>query len=919
MVYYLRKVFCLSFMLLAIGCTEGAPEVSALGSTLFMSSKSPSPFDQENTGEYLIFSGQCVGLVNRFQFRLDNLPWEDVPASAATPASGESPPVPSTYDVNCGDGNFNFYYFMSQINNYIMTQTGDPDYDPARVEIQGLDINNNVVPGTILFQRLPAVALRIDPDFHNNNSASWWTELIENEQTIRLRISLIDATGKQVRRYSTEGDLTVNLSTALVSGTSASTGFFFPTDGMNNCLPSVITTATFQAGGGGGSSESITICYTPSGVTAAATVRLNVTATGLTPTDKQFLVLNPNQAINMLVAGNGFNQSIPNILVRGALYKFRSNLSPLDTHQNQRVQSFEGSHLINANSTSVNFLKASRDYTCTGTGVRVGSIDCSASSAMNFPFIMNILATDSAGTLSLSMNSSPVPACSNCEIDTQGKGDGIVPIAGYQTNSQFFEVVGGPTTYSQPRLFYDDRIKDGECREATISLANANGHTIPGVIGFNPLLTVEVSLGSGITFYQNQNCTTYARGPNGVVTKIIPKGNGQFYIAGSFTTYNGEPRNGLALINEDGSLDENYNPSSPGIIFDLVPLDDGKVIIAGDFAGRIQLLNENGQPMPGLGVSIASGLIYSMEKVRINDNEDHIYVAGSFTSPRNKLLKIVRTYAPATETESFSLSSSSLATSGNEIKKIIFHNNFLYVAANASSLVYLERVNVTNSTWFIDTSWDVTGYLDSMTGLVNTLAIDPDGLKLLVGGDFSFSSIAPFISRQNFIAFNLSDADVVSYSVNPIFNLNIRDIKVREGFVYVSGDFTSFDSIPTHNRAAKFAASGNLFTTVATWRPDVNASVISLATTNSGLLLGGSFTDLNLEGNNRLGKLNYNNLALPSNFNKNGQNNLSIGFSRFDLLKRFYIRRDSAINGDVNITIRDGVQNFNYVLRKTNN
>jgi uncharacterized delta-60 repeat protein len=74
-------------------------------------------------------------------------------------------------------------------------------------------------------------------------------------------------------------------------------------------------------------------------------------------------------------------------------------------------------------------------------------------------------------------------------------------------------------------------------------------------------------------------------GANGDVSNITVQADGKIIIGGIFTTYNGSPRNGLARLNTDGSLDTTFNPGAgaDGVVSTIVVQADGKIIIGGMF------------------------------------------------------------------------------------------------------------------------------------------------------------------------------------------------------------------------------------------------------------------------------------------------------------------------------------------------
>jgi len=71
----------------------------------------------------------------------------------------------------------------------------------------------------------------------------------------------------------------------------------------------------------------------------------------------------------------------------------------------------------------------------------------------------------------------------------------------------------------------------------------------------------------------------------GSVLSIIPQGD-KIIIAGTFTSYQNVPRNNIARINSDGSLDNTFNASGSGAnrrIEKMIQQEDGKILIAGWF------------------------------------------------------------------------------------------------------------------------------------------------------------------------------------------------------------------------------------------------------------------------------------------------------------------------------------------------
>lgn len=74
-------------------------------------------------------------------------------------------------------------------------------------------------------------------------------------------------------------------------------------------------------------------------------------------------------------------------------------------------------------------------------------------------------------------------------------------------------------------------------------------------------------------------------GANNVLFKIVDAGEGKVLIGGNFTTYNHVPRNRIARLNVDGSLDMTFDPGTGAnnTIWDIAIAPDGKIYIVGDF------------------------------------------------------------------------------------------------------------------------------------------------------------------------------------------------------------------------------------------------------------------------------------------------------------------------------------------------
>ncbi|MCU0417393.1 MAG: T9SS type A sorting domain-containing protein [Cytophagaceae bacterium] len=127
-------------------------------------------------------------------------------------------------------------------------------------------------------------------------------------------------------------------------------------------------------------------------------------------------------------------------------------------------------------------------------------------------------------------------------------------------------------------------------------------------------------------------------GANGTVRCIKVLSNGKIFIAGEFIDYNGTFRGGIALINSDGSLDNNFTTTSgaDGIIFSVALQTDGKIIIVGSFstfnnANRVGIARLNVDGTVDNTFTTGVGANAQISSVVIQ-NDGKIIIGGSFTS-----------------------------------------------------------------------------------------------------------------------------------------------------------------------------------------------------------------------------------------------------------------------------------------------
>lgn len=129
----------------------------------------------------------------------------------------------------------------------------------------------------------------------------------------------------------------------------------------------------------------------------------------------------------------------------------------------------------------------------------------------------------------------------------------------------------------------------------------------------------------------------------------------KYVIAGDFRNYNGKPANRLALLNEDGSLDEAFSAK----VFDgtgpsfAKQLSDGKIIVSGDFRtyngiarNGFMVLDESGNLIPGYNATgNFSGIIEDLYETTAQDGRRALLIHGEFylfnSQIANNLIRVI--------------------------------------------------------------------------------------------------------------------------------------------------------------------------------------------------------------------------------------------------------------------------------------
>ena len=349
-------------------------------------------------------------------------------------------------------------------------------------------------------------------------------------------------------------------------------------------------------------------------------------------------------------------------------------------------------------------------------------------------------------------------------------------------------------------------------------------------------------------------------GVQGGIVHIAKKyGADKVIIGGTFYSYNGTRRRGIAMLNLDGSLDLSFNAVlgvTNGVsgVLDIEVVGD-KIIIVGSFttynglsANRIIRLNSNGS----LDASFNTGTgPNSVINTITSIGNNKFLIGGNFTTYNG--------------------------TSINKIAKINFDGSLdnTFTPNNIGNIGTINTIEIANRTFFeryvVGGNFSVNGTSNvlicefSSTGGVGGTHVGTSGdivnVVLNDGAKINYATNSSF--NQVNIDSNIFPSGMISIN-GPIYSMS----KQSDGKIIIGGDFTTYNGVSS-NYVARLNTDGTLDTT---FNIGIGANGIVRTTSiqsDGKIIIGGDFTAYNGIGRNRIARIN-NTAALSNNrFKKN--------------------------------------------------
>ena len=339
---------------------------------------------------------------------------------------------------------------------------------------------------------------------------------------------------------------------------------------------------------------------------------------------------------------------------------------------------------------------------------------------------------------------------------------------------------GGLATYS--RDF--DVQPDGKV-VAVGSFSSFNGTAAAGVVRLNPNGSVDptFSVGTGIGTGSSTNLVLAAL--------VLP--TGKILIGGRFATFNGQPANGLARLNADGSLDPSFasplNQASARVD-GLVLQPDGNVLAYGSLS-----VNSTTRPAPGLVRLLPTGSL------------DPAFSTPSFLDIR---VGAGNGYGPA----------------------VLLQPNGKIVVAGGFSATGADHLTRLNADGTLDAGFQLPNTGD---GSPNTIGLQANG-SVLVGGFFqTFNGV-----RAPLVQLTSTGAVDPGFACKAQSNGSVSSVvRQPDGKLVIGGLFTEIDGQPV-SYLARLTAAGTVDVAFSAATGYLPTSVSCLALQPDGKILAGT-------------------------------------------------------------------------------
>ena len=331
---------------------------------------------------------------------------------------------------------------------------------------------------------------------------------------------------------------------------------------------------------------------------------------------------------------------------------------------------------------------------------------------------------------------------------------------------------------------------------------------------------------------------------SGQVWRIIPDGEGGWYLGGRFAGVGGLPRRNLAHVLADGSV-ASWAPDPDGEVRALT-LSGSTLYVGGEFTAI------SGSPRSNLAAfEMPSGALthwnpapdYFVNDIQVAGSS--VYLGGYFWHVGGELR-----YRLAEVDAKTGAVSSWAPNPSDEVRTIAIYGDTLFAGG------YFWNVGATERPRIAAISRSTGAVLDWAAGLDRPVYFPYDGgpcaQKLLIhDGALFVAGVFTQIggaSRQGLAALTLDSARATSWDPrgrreSPVYGSIFWAMAIDGNAVFVGGSFDSLGGVPIADvgtGAAVDARTGDALP----WRPEENGGIVGLAAENGVVYAGGWFTSL---------------------------------------------------------------------------
>lgn len=343
----------------------------------------------------------------------------------------------------------------------------------------------------------------------------------------------------------------------------------------------------------------------------------------------------------------------------------------------------------------------------------------------------------------------------------------------------------------------------------------------------------------------DQNLSLYVNNP--VNTLAFDSANHILYVAGKFTSIGGQTRNRVASINTDTGQLTNWNPNISGqySYVNSLALDAARnvIYIGGYFrmVGGQQRINLAGiETVTGLPTSVIINADESVQSFAMDNNI--LYVGGGFTTINGQTRKGLASIDIITgQLSSFNIGASGIENNASELV-LDSERNILYVGGcfsfvATSSEKCLFAVNTLTSQL---TNWNP---IVTQGSFIGALSLDSVNNLLYVGGSVSYNN-SPQLTLSSV---DTTTGQPTNWNLAPFGYVNTLGSDSSRRLLYVGGEFGSIGGEERKGLASFNVTTGEL----TDWNPGTSFNNTSGAVHDMifdpqhGILyVGGGFTSI---------------------------------------------------------------------------